>query len=221
MVSDACFDQDKIEPFQKGFFKLSCEQQKEFFYALMQNELMTSLLKKNLIPENITEINFTLGDSEFRNNEVNDKMIGLFLKNLDRFNELEKLHLDLRGLGFYGPAANDSLPNVSKMNLKKSASWSFSNLRPTTIKIGTCMYYYWDRGSPLTNVAIKLETLIKSAKEASRSFEYKLVFMNLTIHNNNKNIDIFEDNSVFENQTTSFSSNLLAFLEQTPTRIGP
>lgn len=215
-------DINDIERVRKGFLLLSFEKQKDFFQGLADSSLLIKFLEMNFIPNDISELNFTLGNSQFQNLKDNDCIAMIFFKYLAKFSELTKLHLDLKGLGFYGPMAEGQLDQLDQLFASAYDGGSFwfpmENYRydAQDFREGLSIYSYCDRGSPMTNAAVELRRLIHKAKNADNTFKYKLSFMNLMVDGDTKGTHSVNECDVFLNYRSSFSPKLIAFLNKAP-----
>lgn len=204
----------EIERFQKGFKLLHLDKQHDLFVELMDRNLMTKLLDLDFIPKDIEELNFTMGESKFQDLDINDAFAMKFFNKLCEFKSLKKIRLDLKSLGFFGPAACQSLKNLTQdFKTDKIKNVYFPIRNNTMITRGTTKYYYTDRGSPISNAMLQLRKMIDRANEKGHYFEYHLDFMNLLIHGDNKGkIQSWENDEAFGKKQLFFVNKIVSFL---------
>lgn len=204
----------EIERFKKGFKLLNLEKQHDFFVKLLDSGLMAKFLDMDLIPKDIKELNFTLGESKFQDLNSNDSLAIIFFDKLKEFKSLKKIRLDLKGLGFFGPAASQSLSKLTKNFQNDKIDFFYSPTRNNTmIERNGVKYYYTDRASPISNAMIQLRKFIDHANKNGKHFEYHLEFINLMIHGDNKVlINSWENSETFRKKNQSFTDEIISFL---------
>jgi hypothetical protein len=204
----------EIERIKKGFLLLSLEKQHDLFLKLIDKGLMSKLLDMDLIPKDITELNFTLGESRFQNLEANDTLATKFLSKLTEFRSLKKIRLDLKGIGFYGPAANQNLENLSQsIHVSRIDAFLFPTINNTKITREGKSYFYSDRNFPIVNAMVQLRKFIDRANSNGSNFEYHLDFMNLLVGGNNRGgMKSWENEEAFGRRERTFTSGINSFL---------
>lgn len=211
----------EVERFQKGFKLLSLDKQHDLFLKLIENGLMSKLLNMDLLPKDIQELYFTLGASKIQNLEENDALAMKFFAQLSEFKSLNNIRLDLKSLGFFGPAACQTLDNLSKVQLKdRNIHYFFPQKINTTINRDGRELYYLDRSSPISNALVQIRKSIDRSNEQGQHFEYHLDFTNLLIHGDNKGkIHSWEKEKTFEAHKEGFVENIVSFLHQKKEKI--
>lgn len=204
----------EIERFQKGFRLLNLEKQRDFFLELIDFDLMSKLLDMDLIPKDIKELHFTLGESKFQDLDANDALGMKFFSKLSEFKSLNKIQLDLKGLGFFGPEASKSLQDPSQDLLAEKINYFYTR-NTLVINRGERKYYYIDRSSPISNSIIELRKCIAHANANNQKFEYHLDFINLLVHGDNKNkLESWESDETFECNKLNFADQITTFLHK-------
>jgi hypothetical protein len=182
--------------FETGFKLLTFESQKEFFKMALEADRMALALQ--WIPNDIKELNFVSGPKNpISDSETNRHSIKLFLEELPRFVRLEKIELDLRGVGFYGPSVDK---NVQFMT-QGSGRFAFiaEDDRRTFIMNGA-EYSHYNETFQIVETVVAMRTLIQQQPNLIWNFR----FMDLTMYG-------VGTESQGTNGMWSFTNNLSAY----------
>lgn len=91
--------------FEKGFKQLSFDYQQEFFKMANEEDCLKMALQ--WIPKDITKLNFISGPpNALRHSDISNRNVVYLLAELPKFTHLEKITLNLQGLGFYGESVD-------------------------------------------------------------------------------------------------------------------
>ncbi len=160
--------EQQILRFQEGVRELSFEAQKDFFAALIVENLLEKALKH--VPTDLEMLNFCCGKNYWGNKPSNDKNSNLILDFISKCEGLKKLHLDFQGAGL----VTEVVPQILEQRIK--------NPRITYKHLGTHVFNAsWTRGIiDDMSVAVKTFVTLRKLLIKDRSLEYKIEFINFT-----------------------------------------
>lgn len=173
---------NEITLFENGFRLLNFDSQKEFFEKITSK---TETLKNalDIIPKDIQELNFSCKKGEPSGSIVDNLMSPrgqrntlLFCERLGEFKDLKKLHLDLRGLGLFGPGSASSLKTMTNSNQITSSSES-SDAEGIWYHGVPIMYHA--NANHVEAVTTALYHLREAMQNQNNQLQYRIDFSNL------------------------------------------
>lgn len=182
-LTDAVKEEQK-QNFQKGFHQLSFKAQRQFFIKLINKGALSKFLQQDLLPKDIKEINFTLGNAHYRNSGANVKAAKLFFDFMNSCDHLDKVNLDLKGLGYYNQNVYERLHGYS---VDKYCDEHV----PTVVSTGQYNNWsgeiystYTDRPISKVNAMQVLKNTIQKSKTKHNRFNYRIDFIKLSVEGN-------------------------------------
>lgn len=150
-------DNEQLERarFEKGFKQLSFESQEEFFRRAQELDCLEMAL--NWIPKDIKELNFVSGlTNAVQNSSANKHNVLLLLEELPKFNQLTKIELNLRGLGFYTASVDKNVQTMTGPGDVFACSEDLTKI----FEVGGAQYHHSNDTFPILKVVAALRKLL-------------------------------------------------------------
>lgn len=200
----ALIPQDEKNRFQKGFRLLDAEGQKEFFKEIFsQQELRHKLITLKLIPNDIKELHFCLGDGSLQSVSASKtEDVDRFVAQLKDFRALEVVKLDLRGLGFMTPSLNGYLASNGR-------EYHDGTHEEGIINWGGVSYSQYTNSGIMCLVMQNFRELLRD--NPIREFDFRL--MNVSASLEGERYGTGGTGGVYRNEEPNFQNTLLAYLQ--------
>lgn len=161
------------ERFAKGFKLLSYEAQADFFKEAIANKCLALAVK--WIPRDITYLNFVSGaPNAIHHAWANKRNIELLLPELPTFTSLDRIELNLRGLGFYSAAADKNVQNMTNV---QGLNFHYSADTQRTFEHMGVTYHHYNDTLPILKTIVALKELINRRP----TMEWSIRLMNLSV----------------------------------------